>query len=176
VVEHRVAPLDWLFVALSFLGYVGLVWIALAPLFAWRSGRPALVSTALIAGTVWAADLLAVALKAAVDRPRPYRVVAEADPLLRTDIGASFPSGHAATSFAGAVLLAYLFRRSVPALLALAVLVAVSRVYVGVHYPLDVIGGAVLGTAVAAVVVGAIRVRPLTSRARPRSGGAPPGG
>ena len=50
---------------------------------------------------------------------------------------------------AGAVLLACVFRRAVPALLTLATLIAVSRVYVGVHYPLDVIGGAVLGVLVA---------------------------
>jgi undecaprenyl-diphosphatase len=176
VVEHRVAPLDWLFVTASVLGYAGLVWVALAPLLAWRSSRPILISTALTAGTVWAADLLALALKAAVGRPRPYLVVPEADPLLRTDIGASFPSGHAATSFAGAVILAYLFRRALPALLILAALVAFSRVYVGVHYPLDVIGGAGLGTAVALPVVAAFRLRRRTSRGRPRSGGAPPGG
>lgn len=176
MVEHRVAPLDWLFVTLSVLGYAGLVWIALAPVLARMSARPILVTTALTAGTVWTADLLTLAVKAAVGRPRPYLVVPEADPLLRTDIGDSFPSGHAATSFAGAVILVYLFRRGAPVLLALAALVAFSRVYVGVHYPIDVVGGAGIGTAVALAVVGALRLRPRTSRGRPRSGGAPPGG
>ena len=157
-------------------GYSGLLWIALAPLLAWRGGRPLLVTTALTAGTVWSADLLALALKAAVDRPRPYAVIPEPEPLLRSDIGASFPSGHAATSFAGAVLLAYLVRRSVPALLALAALVAFSRIYVGVHYPLDMIAGAALGTAVALTVAGALRLRRRTSTARPRSEAMPPAG
>jgi undecaprenyl-diphosphatase len=171
-----VAPLDWLFVALSVVGYGGLVWVALSPLLALRSGRPVLVSTALTAATVWAADLLALALKAATGRARPYETIAAADPLLRTDLGASFPSGHAATSFAGAVLLACLFRRAVPALLILAALIAVSRVYVGVHYPLDVLAGAALGTAVALAVVVLVRARLPTSGGRPRSGPAPPAG
>jgi undecaprenyl-diphosphatase len=158
------------------LGYAGLVWIALAPVIAWRGGRPVLITTALTAGTVWSADLLALALKQAVGRARPYETIPEADPLLRSDIGASFPSGHAATSFAGAVLLAYFGRRAVPALLALAVLVSFSRVYVGVHYPLDVIGGAALGSAVALAVAAAVTFRRRISEGRRRSGAAPPAG
>lgn len=165
-----------MFVALSVLGYAGLVWIVLSALLALRSGRPVLAITAVTAATVWAADLLALALKTATGRPRPYEAIASADPLLRTDLGASFPSGHAATSFAGAVLLACVFRRAVPALLTLATLIAVSRVYVGVHYPLDVLAGAALGTAVALAVVVLIRSRLRTSGGRPRSGPAPPAG
>jgi undecaprenyl-diphosphatase len=163
-------------VGLSLLGYSGLLWIALAPLLAWRGARPILVTTALTAGAVWSADLIALAVKVAVDRPRPYRTILEPEPLLRSDIGASFPSGHAATSFAGAVLLAYLLRRAVPALLALAALVAFSRVYVGVHYPLDVIAGAALGTAVALAVAGMLTLRRRTSAGRRRSGARPPAG
>ena len=158
------------------LGYAGLIWIALAPLVAWKGGRPVLVATALTAGTVWSADLLALALKEGVGRARPYETIPEADPLLRSDIGPSFPSGHAATSFAGAVLLAYFGRRAVPALLALAVLISFSRVYVGVHYPLDVIGGAALGTVVAVALVGAVTFRRRISEDRRRSGAAPPAG
>ena len=115
-------------------------------------------------------------LKATVDRQRPYETLSEADPLLRASVGYSFPSGHAATSFAGAVILGYLFRRALPGLLALAVLVAFSRVYVGVHYPLDILGGAVIGALVAFLVIAALRLRLRTSAGRRRSGGAPPAG
>jgi undecaprenyl-diphosphatase len=54
--------------------------------------------------------------------------------------------------------------------------VAWSRVYVGVHYPSDILVGAALGTAVALAAVSAIRLRRPTSAAPPRSEVAPPGG
>ena len=67
---------------------------------------------------------------------------------LHGTLGASFPSGHAAMSFAGATFLALAAPRLAPALFVLAAAVAYSRVYVGVHYPLDVVAGAALGAAV----------------------------
>jgi undecaprenyl-diphosphatase len=176
VVEHRVGWLDPAFVVLSLVGYAGLVWVALAPALAAWARRPVLTTTLLTAATVWAADLLATGTKALVGRPRPFHELDEADPLLGTTIGTSFPSGHAATSAAGAVVLAVLLRRAVPALVALAVLVAFSRVYVGVHYPLDVVGGAALGAAVAGGVVLAIRRRRRLSGALRRSEAEPPPG
>ncbi len=157
-------------------GYAGLLWIALAPVLAHRAARPLLGATLLTAGTVWGADLLALVLKTTIDRQRPYETLAEADPLLRASVGNSLPSGHAATSFAGAIVLGYLFRRALPGLLALAALVAVSRIYVGVHYPSDVLAGAALGAAVALAVVAALRFRPRTSGARRRSEAEPPAG
>ena len=70
--------------------------------------------------------------------------------LLRQWIGrGAFPSGHAATAFAAATVIAWDSRRLAIPAYALAALVAWSRVYVGVHWPLDVIGGAALGTLVA---------------------------
>lgn len=157
-------------------GYAGLLWIALAPALARRAGRPVLGTTLLTAGTVWGADLLALVLKMTLDRRRPYETVAEADPLLRASVGNSLPSGHAATSFAGAIVLGYLFRRALPGLIVLATLVALSRIYVGVHYPSDVLAGAALGSVVALAVVAALRFRPRTSGGPRRSEAEPPAG
>jgi undecaprenyl-diphosphatase len=84
-------------------------------------------------------------LKLLLRRSRP--AAAEPDPLPLVDLPAtfSFPSGHATVSFACATVLAFAIPRFVVPLYALAALIAFSRVYVGVHYPTDVIAGAVLG-------------------------------
>jgi undecaprenyl-diphosphatase len=176
VVEHRAQPFDWLFVALSAAGQASLLWIGLAPLLALWARKPLLFTTLVTAATVWTADLLTSLLKLAVDRERPYEVIPAADPLLRWDVAGSFPSGHAATSVAGAVILTYLIGRGGVWLGLLAAAVAFSRVYVGVHYPGDVLAGAVLGAAVGLAAIYLVRRLRPTSAARPRSGAVTPGG
>jgi len=176
VVEHRAPPLDWIFVGLSAAGQAALLWIVLAPLLALWARKPPLFTTVVTAATVWSADLLATLLKVLIGRERPYEVVPAADPLLRWDVSASFPSGHAATSAAGAVILAYLLGRGGLWLGLLAAAVSFSRVYVGVHYPLDVLAGAALGVAVGFAAVALVRRLQPTSGGRPRSGAARPEG
>jgi undecaprenyl-diphosphatase len=176
VVEHRVGWLDPVFVGLSVVGYAGLVWIVLAPLVASLGRRNPLFGLALTAACVWSSDLIALGIKAATARPRPFETIPQADPLIGATVGQSLPSGHAATSFAGAVVLTYLLRRSAPFVFLLAVGIAFSRVYVGVHYPSDVIAGAALGAAVGLAAVALVRARLRTSRGRLRSEGAPPAG
>jgi membrane-associated phospholipid phosphatase len=176
VVEHRAQPFDWLFVALSAAGQASLLWIGLAPLLALWARKPLLFTTLVTAATVWTADLLTSLLKLAVDRERPYEVIPAADPLLRWDVAGSFPSGHAATSVAGAIILTYLIGRGGVWLGLLAAAVAFSRVYVGVHYPGDVLAGAVLGAAVGLAAIALVRRLRPTSAARPRSGAVTPGG
>jgi undecaprenyl-diphosphatase len=115
------------------------------------------------------ADWTAMAIKALVDRPRPPLRYATPKTLVPLPHDGSFPSGHAATSFAAATMLSFAFPRLAPALFVLAAAVAFSRVYVGVHYPLDVIGGAALGVLVATALRLLVRAR-LRSRPEKRTG------
>jgi undecaprenyl-diphosphatase len=158
------------------MGYAGLVWIALGPLVAWLGRRNVFFGLGLTASCVWSSDLIALGIKAATARPRPFETIPQADPLVGATVGQSMPSGHAATSFAGAVALTYLLRRSAPYVFLLATAIGFSRVYVGVHYLSDVVVGAALGAVVALAVLGLVRARRRISRGRLRSEGAPPAG
>jgi undecaprenyl-diphosphatase len=84
--------------------------------------------------------------------PRPFEVIPGVLPLTHDPIGGeadpSFPSGHAAIVAMGAVIVGSAYPRSRPALVVLVLLVMLSRVYLGLHYPTDVLAGAVLGAAV----------------------------
>lgn len=83
-------------------------------------------------------------LKALVARPRPFLVLTDVF-LLAKDKSMSFPSGHAATSFMVATVLTAYFKRYAAVFYSFAAAAAVSRVYMGVHYPSDVLAGAVIG-------------------------------
>jgi undecaprenyl-diphosphatase len=86
-------------------------------------------------------------VKLAVGRRRPE--LADLPPLVPTGSRISYPSAHASTSFAGARSLARAWPAAAAPLYAAAAMMALSRPYVGVHYPSDVVAGAALGTAVA---------------------------
>ena len=160
---------------MSAVGYFGAIWIALAIALALATRRSVAFAVLLTASSVWTADLLALSVKAAVARPRPNTTIPEADPLIGAG-GWSFPSGHAATAFAGAVALTYLSRSGGPLFFLLAAAIAFSRVYVGVHYPGDVLAGAALGTAVGLAWVAALRLPRRSEEARRRSRATRPGG
>lgn len=116
----------------------------------WHRGLKGFFTLALGALATWGADELnAQFVKTLFARPRPF--AAGFDMILRVPKpgGSSFPSGHAVDAFFFATFLAFYFPRLRFIFLGLAVLTAYSRVYCGVHYPGDVIAGAVIGTLLA---------------------------
>ena len=82
----------------------------------------------------------------------PVSLDTEIAPLIKTPISSSFPSGHSATAAAGALTLSVLYPPLAPALVPAALLVVLSRVYLGVHFPFDVLAGVVIGLATSTVV------------------------
>ena len=136
-----------MFEGLSWVGRLGLVWIVLACVLALLWKRYAVVVFTVLAVAV--SDWASYGLKGLFDVERPSMRFAEPKPLVTAPTDASFPSGHAATSFAAATVLTLARPRWAPAFYLLALAIGFSRVYVGVHYPLDIVGGAALGIAVA---------------------------
>jgi undecaprenyl-diphosphatase len=128
---------------------LGLVVLAVVG-FLWLQGRYR--TAAVILATSATGDIVNTVMKHAFMRPRPTVV-----PHLRNAVSTSFPSGHAMESAIiyltlGAMLMRVAERRLTKAYclivaLALTLLVGVSRVYLGVHYPTDVVGGWILGFA-----------------------------
>jgi membrane-associated phospholipid phosphatase len=130
----------------SKLGERGAVWLAIGVVgYALDESRRPQWQRAM--GTVMGTYALNTAVKLVVRRRRP--ILPGLPPLTGTPTQLSFPSAHASTSFAGALVYTRLGLPVVP-LYALAKGLAVSRLYLGVHYPSDVIAGALLGTVVAA--------------------------
>jgi membrane-associated phospholipid phosphatase len=162
---YRWEPLTLLFVLAS-------AWWVKWPLFAaigacgdlrCRKRVPFVAVTAL--GAAAAAGLAVSLVKGISDRARPPL----ADPSLAV-VGSvpdstSFPSGHSATAFATAIVVGFAYPRLRLPLLALATLVALSRVYLGMHYWSDVLAGSLLGAAIGLTTVWLIRLARRAPRA-----------
>ena len=140
---------------ISSLGNKGMIWIAIGVLLLlfglknkkWRNGG-FLVLFSL------AANFLAcnVILKPLVDRTRPYDVL-DYTPLIPPVGDPSFPSGHTSASFAAATAIYFINKKWGIAAYILAAVMGFSRLYLGVHFPTDVLAGALVGTAAAMAII-----------------------
>ncbi len=146
------APLTAVMRAFTVAGTAGALWGFLAAgAFLLTGLEP---SHLLIPWTAVAASwTVAEGAKYLFDRARPITWDTEIAPLIKTPSSSSFPSGHSATAAAGALTLSVLYPPFAPALVLAGALVVLSRVYLGVHFPFDVLAGVAIGTLTAAAVL-----------------------
>jgi undecaprenyl-diphosphatase len=151
---HHAPGLDGLMLLASWIGRRGLVWLFAGVMLVLFRRRYAADMVRMTLGIGLAFLLTDAIVKPLVGRVRPFAAVMNVRVIGERPDTYSFPSGHAASAFAGA----FGISRAVPAARAfwwsLAVLIALSRIYVGVHYPLDVLAGAALGLASAWFALG----------------------
>ena len=133
-------------IAYTTVGEFGAIWIAasLAGAALDQERRPSWLAVAALVPTALGANFL---VKVAVRRQRPR--LAGLPPLGRAPATFSFPSGHAASSFAAATAIGALLPAARSPLIAGAALMALTRPYLGLHYPSDALAGAALGTVIA---------------------------
>lgn len=143
--------LDNVFYFFSFIGGFAAIWIV---------GAVILIATEevrhkkffpVFALSVATSYVLSFFLKIMFSIPRPSLIYPTVS-MCPTDF--SFPSGHAATSFAAATVLSYFDKKRWWIYYVVAVLVSYSRIYLGCHYATDVAGGAILGFIIAKLYVG----------------------
>ncbi len=142
-------PANWCFEQLSGWWVKSLVIIGVG-LVADLLGRRRFPAAALTASLSYlAATGLSLQLKDVFERPRPSAVDPAIHPLVRVPHSFAMPSAHAASSFAAGLAVGLVHPRLRWPLVGLAALIAISRVWLGVHYPSDVLAGAALGCAIA---------------------------
>ena len=173
VIAHRSPLLNQTMVVLSHGG--ALVWAISAVLLGlvFRGRWPGVFQVTLAIGL--AALLADFAAKPVVSRHRPFVSYTGFELMAKPQRSGSFPSTHAAGAFAGAFALSRVFPEMRAALWIMAALIAFARVYVGVHYPLDVVGGVVIGLAAAAFAMGGTRWKKVGPAPDMASSGRPRG-
>lgn len=149
----RTARKNRFFKGITRLGDMGIVWVVISLALLSRKKSRKTGSVCLLALAL-SAVLNEGVLKHICRRRRPFKKIESLVTLIKQPKDYSFPSGHTASSFATAGLLyRYLPKAAgIPALL-LADLIGVSRLYVGVHYPTDVLVGMLCGLGISRLAV-----------------------
>lgn len=141
------------------LGEIWLMAIVIVPALYIADKRNFYQNLGLFAGALILSALVARILKYLVDRPRPLKDMANLIDAHRVYIHVigkslretSFPSGHTVSAFSAATFLSGLFKRWALLFFSIAMLTGISRIYVGAHFPLDVLGGILIGTSITSV-------------------------
>ena len=149
------------FQAITSLGNAGVIWILLALFFLIfpKTRRAGLAGIAALLLSLLVNNIL---LKNMIARIRPFELIEGLTFLGKKPIDFSFPSGHTAASFAAATAFySFLPKKAGIPLLVLAGLIAFSRLYLGVHFPTDVVAGALDG-----ILLGLLSVKIVTYKDR----------
>lgn len=141
-------PAHWLLLFIAFF-----IWLI------FKAGRKGKICALALLITITLSDgLNSRLIKPAVNRDRPcHEKTIYSRTLVHCGGGKSFASSHAANNFAAAVVLSFFFIKMSWLFFSIASLVAFSRVYVGVHYPIDVVSGAIIGSLIAFLVLFALK-------------------
>lgn len=152
--EHiRCTFLDYLFPAITHLGDAGIIWIIIAlVLLFFKNHRKTGIT--MIIGLVLGLLIGNLFLKNVVGRLRPFEIQEGVKLLIKAPKDPSFPSGHTLASVTSATILFLNYRKRAIIFIVLAIFIALSRLYLYVHFPSDVIAGAILG-----VFIGNLSVR-----------------
>ena len=144
-------PVETVAKALGLAGEYGAIWAGIGALGA--SVDPGRGGQWLAAGASGPAAVgVNLAVKLAFDRQRP--LIEDHPPLAKAPTKLSFPSAHATSSVTAATALGRVQPRARPYLFGLAAAICVGRPYLGMHYPSDVLGGAVLGLCLGSLIPG----------------------
>lgn len=141
---------DWLMPIITNIKYFRIpmiVMLAALAIFGGGKGRSA-VLLALITLTI-TDQFSSTILKPWIGRIRPCHVVEGARVIVGCGNSLSFPSGHATNTMAAAILFGSFYRRALIPALVLSIMVSYSRIYIGIHYPFDIIGGWIIGGGIA---------------------------
>ena len=150
-INHLPHPkrLDRLISSFSWLMTGGHSWILFIAANALFDRKRAVRACRILPALYLATYTVEIPIKKYFRRRRPFISIVRAIVVGRKPGSYSFPSGHSAAAFAGATLLQACYPRARPILFAIALLVAFSRVYLGAHYPGDVLSGSLAGASLA---------------------------
>ncbi|MFA6232916.1 MAG: phosphatase PAP2 family protein [Bacteroidota bacterium] len=145
---------DWFFPFITEVKNFYVIYaIALLSLMWFGKKRGVITVLILLLTIVFSDQISSFVIKPLFDRLRPCHTLDHVRLLVGCGGGKSFTSSHATNNFAMAVVISHFYPKARYWMLIWAVLVSYSRIYVGVHYPSDIIGGAILGSLIAAVVI-----------------------
>jgi undecaprenyl-diphosphatase len=141
---------DWFMPFMTDLKNFTYVLVLVGAVVLWRERKAGLVFLVFVGLTLAITDPFSSrVLKEWIGRIRPCQVLPEVRLLTECNTSYSFPSSHAVNIFAAAYFLSQPFKKLAPLFFGIAAVVGYSRIYIGIHYPLDVIGGAAVGLLIA---------------------------